>query len=351
MTKSDKKLRVLSIGAGAIGTYIGGSLALAGNEVVFLERPGFDPATRPEIKLQLAGQIHIIETPVIKTDIAEIISLPRFDVALFALKSFDTEASLRQLAPYAQHLPPFLCLQNGVDNEGKIAAALGEDKVIPATVTSAIGKKDSGEIVLEKLRGVGITSQHPLSQKLYNHFQAANLNPMLIDDAAAMKWSKMLTNLFANASSAILGMPPGQIFSDPGLYRIELMQIREILAVMQKKGIKVVNLPGTPVKALAGVIQYLPAALSRPILKKGVGGGRGDKMPSFYIDLHSGRPHSEVDYLNGAVVRGGLETNIPTPANHFLNTTLLKLVASQIPASVYHNNPNKFLLDFANFKS
>lgn len=351
MKNTHQKLRVLSIGAGAIGTYIGGSLALAGNEVVFLERPGFDPTTRPEIRLQLAGKTHILQNPVIKTDISEIISLPRFDVALFALKSFDTETSLNQLAPYAEHLPPFLCLQNGVDNEGKIAAALGEDKVIPATVTSAIGKKETGEIVLDKLRGVGISSQHPLSQKLFDHFQAANLNPMLIDNAPAMKWSKMLTNLFSNASSAILGMPPGQIFSDPGLYHIELMQIREILSVMRRKGIQVVNLPGTPVKALAGVIRFLPAALSRPILNKGVAGGRGDKMPSFYIDLHSGRPFSEVEYLNGAVVRAGLETGTPTPANHFLTTTLLKLVHNQLPTSTYNHNPEKFIQDFANFKS
>lgn len=346
-----KPLNVLSIGAGAIGTYIGGSLALAGNQVVFLERPGFDPNSRPEIKFNLLGDTHTIENPIIKTNIQDALALGPFDVALFALKSFDTDASLQQLAPYAEHLPPFLCLQNGVDNEGKIAAALSEQKVIPATVTSAIGKRESGEIVLERLRGVGIFSQHPLSQNLYHHFESAGLNPNLIDSAPAMKWSKMFTNLVSNASSAILGMPPAQIFSHPGLHRLEIMQLKETLAVMKKKNIKVINLPGTPVKALAAVVKSLPLSLSRPILKKAVAGGRGDKMPSFYIDLHSGRPFSEVDYLNGAVVRVGMETNIPTPANHFLNTTLQALVNKQIPLEKYHLNPEKFLEDFEIFKS
>jgi 2-dehydropantoate 2-reductase len=351
MKDAENKLKVLCFGAGAIGTYIGGSLALSGHEVVFLERPKFDPSTRPEITLHLARQPDTINKPVIKTDIAEISTLPPFDVALFALKSFDTDTALKQIAPYAEHMPPFLCLQNGIDNEGKLAAVLGENKVIPATVTSAIGKKANGEIVLEKLRGVGISAQHPLSQTLFDHFAAANLNPLLLDDSQSMKWSKMLTNLIANASSAILGMLPSQIFADPGLSEIELMQIREILTVMKKKGIKVVNLPGTPVKVLTGIYRYLPAFISRPILKKAVAGGRGDKMPSFYIDLHSGRAKSEVDFLNGAVVRAGSEIGIPTPANHFLNSTLLKLVAKQIPSDTYTGAPEKFLQDFAIFKS
>jgi 2-dehydropantoate 2-reductase len=344
-------MKILSIGAGAIGTYIGGSLALAGNQVVFLERQGFDPSSRPSITLRLADQTHTIPNPVIKSNIEDILSLAPFDAGIFALKSFDTETALQQLAPYTEHLPPFLCLQNGVENEVKIAAALGGDKVISGTVTSAIGKPNPGEIVLERLRGVGIAANHPVSQHLYEQCQVAGLNPSLIDDPQAMKWSKMFTNLVANASSAILGMPPIEIFSHPGLYRVEIMQLKETLAVMKKKNVQVINLPGTPVKALTGIISALPPAMSRPIVKKAVGGGRGDKMPSFYIDLHSGRTNSEVDYLNGAVVRAGLETNTPTPANQFLNSTLLKLVNTEIPIDTYKGNPDKFLQDFSIFNS
>jgi 2-dehydropantoate 2-reductase len=85
-------------------------------------------------------------------------------------------------------------------------------------------------------------------------------------------------------------------------------------------------------------------------LKQAVGTGRGDKMPSFYIDLHSSRPKSEVDYLNGAVVRAGIKTNTPTPANYFLNTTLQSLVDKQKPMDYYHNSPEKFVHDFGNIK-
>jgi Ketopantoate reductase PanE/ApbA C terminal. len=78
--------------------------------------------------------------------------------------------------------------------------------------------------------------------------------------------------------------------------------LRECLAVMKAQGIDVVDLPKTPVRALAFATR-LPLWLSKPLLGRAAGSGRGGKMPSFHIDLHSGRGKSEVDYLHGAVVR------------------------------------------------
>jgi 2-dehydropantoate 2-reductase len=158
-----------------------------------------------------------------------------------------------------------------------------------------------------------------------------------------MKWSKMLTNLLANAASAILDMTPAQVFAHPGLYRLELAQLREALAVMRLQGIRVVDLPSTPVRLLAFAVQSLPAPVSRPFLQRAVGGGRGGKMPSFHIDLHSGRGKSEVDYLNGAVVRFGERLNIPTPANRLLNETLLALTNREIPLEAFARQPEKLL--------
>jgi 2-dehydropantoate 2-reductase len=100
-----------------------------------------------------------------------------------------------------------------VSNEPAIAEALGADKVIYGTVTTAIGRRGAGDIVLEKLRGVGIAKGHPLSEKLNDAFNKAFLNSRLFEDAASMKWSKMLTNLIANPTSAILDMTAGEVFS------------------------------------------------------------------------------------------------------------------------------------------
>ena len=152
-------------------------------------------------------------------------------------------------------------------------------------------------------------------------------------------FEKMLTNLLANATSAILDMTPAEVFADSKLYELELTQLREALSVMQAQGIGVVNLPRTPVRLLAFGVRWLPASLSRPLIARQVGSGRGAKMPSFHIDLHSGRGQSEVDYLNGAVVRYGLSLGIPTPANRVLNETLLAITRKELNPESFTHNP------------
>lgn len=353
----DNKLNVLSVGAGAIGTYIGGSLAAAGNRVTFVDQPSMvERLTAQGIHLDLTihpnpdlnNKITLNKPNVEFCDSLEnaLIKGP-YDVALFALKSFDTQPALEGMRPYLSEMPPILCLQNGVDNEKTIASYVGEDKVIYGTVTSAVGRVDVGNVALEKLRGVGLHAAHPLSVRLLGAMQTAGLNPKLFSNALEMKWSKMLTNLISNASSAILDLTPSEIFSDKALSRVELGQLKECLAVMKGLGLNTVDLPGTPVKLLANAV-YLPLLLTQPLLKKAIGGGRGGKMPSFHIDLSNGRGKSEVSFLNGAVVREGEKLGIETPINKFLNQTLLDLSSGVISRDTYTHNRKRFLLELQN---
>ncbi len=342
-------LRILSFGAGAIGTYIGGSLALAGHQVVFLERPEVALYLKQQgMKLEIDGITNNLNNPQIVDSLETALALGPFDFALFALKSFDTRPALEAIRQYHHQLPSILCLQNGVENESIIAEHLGEERVIAGTVTSAIGRRAAGHIVLERMRGSGIAAGHPLSTRLAHAMQAANLNTWLFSSAQNMKWSKMLTNLLANATSAILDMAPADIFSHPGLFRLEIAQLRETLQVMQALNIRAVDLPATPVRLLAFSIRWLPLWLSRPLLAKAVGGGRGQKMPSFHIDFHSGNGKNEVNYLNGAVVRQGEYLGIPTPANRLLNDTLSALTENKMPAKEFTGKPEALLNLFQN---
>jgi len=170
----------------------------------------------------------------------------------------------------------------------------------------------------------------------------AGLNAVAFQDARAMKWSKLLTNLTTNASSAILGMTPSDIISNPDLYKIEIEQLRETLRVMHAQRIPVTNLPGTPVKLFAMVVKQFPLFISKLVLKKSISAGRGAKMPSFYLDLISNRKKSEVDYLNGAVVRYGKKVNVRTPVNETLTATLLELTNGSIPLSEFDHLPEKY---------
>jgi 2-dehydropantoate 2-reductase len=344
LEQSTKPLRTLIFGTGAIGTYIGGSLALHDQKVVFLDQPEINTfISRNGMRLHLKGESFEIRAPTMADSLKVALELGPYDVAIFALKSFDTQEALKEIQPYQPQMPPVLCLQNGVENELELAMVMGENRVISASLTSAIGKQAAGEIILERLRGVGIAAGHPLSKKISSAFNYAGLNSRLYRSAADMKWSKMLTNLLANASSAILAMTPLDIFSNQELFHLEIIQLREALQIMQAMGIKVIDLPGTPVRMLAFAVQRLPLRLSRTLLKRAVAEGRGSKMPSFYIDLHSGRGQTEVDFLNGAVARYGERLGIPTPVNRLLNETLLNMAAGKIPLDSYALQPEKLL--------
>jgi len=348
--RNKANLNVLVFGAGAIGTYVGGSLALQGHQLTFIEQPqAAEEILRRGLRLDLsvahrqpttstlpASTFHCV------TSVEEALSIGPYDVAVFALKSFDTPSVLQNLLPWREQLPPILCLQNGVENEDSLAAALGAERVIAGTVTSAINRLAVGDIVLERLRGVGLAARHPLSERLAAALNGAGLNARLYPSAAEMKWSKLLTNLLANATSAILDMTPIEVFSHPGLYRLEIDGLREALRVMAAQGLHVVDLPGTPVRLLA-LGARLPFFLSKPIMQGSLGRGRGAKMPSFHMDLYSGRGKSEVDYLNGAVVRNGERLGVPTPINRMLTVTLLALTEGLISKETYRHKPEKLL--------
>jgi 2-dehydropantoate 2-reductase len=350
-----EKLRPLSVlvfGAGAIGTYVGGSLILAGHRVVFVEQESAvstmkEKGLRLDLENDKTRNMH--KPNIIPPSAFDIVNSPKaaidigpYDVAIFAMKSFDTQRALDEINPIKDYMPPIFCLQNGVDNENAIRSVLGEDHVIPGTITGSVTRKGVGDIVLEKKRGIGITSGKRVSEDLFKAMDSAGLNPKLFRNAGDMKWSKLLMNLPGSATSAIVDMTPAEVYSHPGLYAMELRMAHEALSVMKAQGVRAVNLPKIPIGAFAFVMN-MPALLARPILKKVVGGGRGGKMPSFHIDLHAGRKNSEVSYLHGAVVRYGEISGIPTPVTRLLTTTLLSMVNGEIPISAYSRKPDKLI--------
>lgn len=337
-------MKFLFLGAGAIGTYVGGSLAASGHRVCFTERPDVAAQLSERgLVLHIGGEQRSVQTAQFFSSTAEALDLGSPDLVVVALKSFDTAPAVRALVDTARPVPPILTLQNGVDNEATIAGIVGPGRVLSGTVTSAVSKPRLGEIVEEKHRGLGVALGHPLVGPLVEALNEAGLDARTFPEAGPMKWSKLLTNLTGNATSAILDMPVGALFADRRSYQIEVAVLRECLAVMRALGHRPVNLPGTPVRLLALAAERVPRLVAQPLLTRALGAGRGDKMPSFHIDLHSGRGQTEVRWLNGAVAAHGEKLGVPTPVNRMLTDVLESLSAGTENLGRFRGDPQALL--------
>ncbi len=332
------------VGAGALGTYVGGSLAAAGHEVGFIEQPGPAGAIAANgLSITTAAGTRRVHDVRLFTDAGAALDAADWDVVVFALKSFDTASALEQLRATGRRIPTVLSLQNGVDNEPLIAEALGADRVIAGAVATAIAKPGLGVVVEETHRGIGVALGNPLSAKVVRALDQAGLGARAYAEAGPMKWSKLMTNLQGNAASAILDMPVRAIYADDRLFALEIAALRETLAVMAAQGFAPVDLPGTPVRALGFGARRVPRMILQPVLVRLLGDSRGDKMPSFHIDLHGGRGRTEVDYINGAVVRHGERLGVPTPVNRVLTTTLDALSSGAQDVERFRLKPHALL--------
>ena len=271
-------MRILCIGAGAIGICIGGSLAAEGEDVSFLVKPEQkDKFAGRELSILLKDQVKKVKHFSLITESGGLDKPSNFDCVLIAVKAFDTDDVIEILKKNRVSFKTILCLQNGVENEEKFRQAFPGCEIIGASIVSAVSRLDQTSVQIEKNRGIGLCGNGIHLGRIYDSLNGAGLKPKIYSDLQAMKWSKMISNLFANATSGILDMTPMEIYSREGLFRIERAQILEGLAVMKGADLKVENLPGLPLKMLVFVIRFLPDVFLQPLLIRLIAGAEGKK--------------------------------------------------------------------------
>ncbi|MCL6509271.1 MAG: hypothetical protein K6U78_01140 [Anaerolineae bacterium] len=332
-------MRFLIFGAGAIGTWIGANLVMARQSVTFVGRgPFVQAACAQGIHIMLPGgetwRLHDLD---VTTGLAEALQRPSsgYDAILLCMKSFALAGAIAELRECAEASSgaSLLAFQNGAGSEEKLAAVFGAQRVVAATLTSPISVEGPAAVRLERLGGgVGLAALTPQAGEWWQVAQAMAHAPLLgvrtYADWRAMKWSKLLLNLMGNATSALLGMSPAEIYADRRLFAVEMRMLREAVAVMDAHvpRIETVNLPGYPARVLAFALRTLPHGLLQPILARRVARGRGNKMPSLYDDVAHRTGRSEVVALNGAVVAAGRRLGVLTPVNAALTEMMLQAV-------------------------
>jgi 2-dehydropantoate 2-reductase len=340
-------MNILVYGAGAIGGYLGARLLHNGQQVTLLDRPEMAALINEEgLIVEEAGEsIHV--HPVVASSVAQAFAVQEpYDLILLALKSYDLPDALVELAKVEPQTAVMLTIGNGIGIEEPFISEFGNGRVLAGSLTTPVSKKSATHLVIERSdRGLMLAPTAAGQDVLpwVSMLGAAGINAASLDDYASMKWSKAFLNIVSNASSAILDMTPAQIYGDPRLFDLEVRMLRETLAVMKKQELAVINLPGSPAKTLGTAVKVVPQMLLKPILTRLVAGGRGDKMPSFYIDLVSGRGKSEVVYHNGAIAEAGEALGVATPVNRVLNDVLLGLTTGRLARETFAGQPECLL--------
>jgi len=341
---------ILIYGAGAVGQFIGGTLALAGHDVTLLGRPALRDALA-------RGPLTIVQerlapgTPAERAiplaAIATVGELSRPPtLVILAVKGYDTAAALPDLRGLVARGAVVLSVQNGVGHEAALVAALGADAVRAGAFTISVSVSGPGRVVRHTAKGglgfgpLGAEDLAPLVAR----FRPTGLPLVVARSVRVLKWSKLLLNLLANAQAALLDLPPAALYADPRLFAVERRAFQEARAVMRAAGIGLVDLPAYPTRALA-LAMACPASLARRLLAARVGAGRGTKLPSLALDLHAARGRSEIAWYNGAVVALGARLGVPTPVNGVLSGRLAAATADPRAWELYRGDPERLLAE------
>jgi 2-dehydropantoate 2-reductase len=301
--------RVAVLGAGAVGCYFGGMLARAGAPVTLIGRPlHVDAIRRHGLFLDsLHFQEHV---PVSASTDPRVVR--GADLVLFCVKTLDTETAAKALA---LDLPPgavVMSLQNGVDNVERIYSA-AKIEAIPAVVYVACEMSEAGH-VKHTGRGdliIGHPPQHRRSdlETIAAMFVRTGVPCRISENIQADLWTKMTMNCAYNAISALSRAKYGRIAQTKWTRELMKQIIREVAAVTR-----------------AGGFALSEAALIEAALK--LGEAMAEAMSSTAQDISRGK-RTEIDSLNGYLVRRGAELGVATPVNQTLHS-LVKLLEQSV---------------------
>lgn len=296
-------MKIAVMGAGAVGCYYGGMLARAGHDVVLVGRAQHVEAVcRRGLLLETQSFREYIHVPA-STDVAAVAGA---EILLCCVKSSDTEAAAQAMAPHLVSKALVLSLQNGVDNAARLQALLPQ-KVAPAVVYVATEMAGAGH-VRHHGRGELVLGPAVLTDAQLDMFGQAGIPIRISDNVAGALWAKLILNCAYNAISAITQTPYGVLWQSAGVQECMRDVVEECLAVARAENVAV---PEDVWEAVVLIARSMPGQYS-----------------STAQDLSRCKP-SEIDQLNGYVVRRGEAHAIPVSANRLLHTLVKLLEARQ----------------------
>lgn len=318
-------MRFVMCGAGAIGGVLGGQLAKAGYEVIFIDKIPQHVEAINTHGLQLKGVHgnHTLKIPAVMQ--ASDIDFRPDDVIFLAVKSFHCDAAAAELRQATALELPIFCSQNGVANEP--TAARYFQHVNGVMVLIGAKRLHPGEVVHTGNGPVGLgTFPEGLSQAAKDVAAALDKTDLAVyttEHISKAKWNKMLINL-NNATMGLTGFASQEARADAE-GRLWMADVWEEGAnVLKAAGIAYEGPPGMgPIEER--ITELRNTTFQTPIPEDEELKGRA----SLWQDLYHQRGEVEADYFNGEIVRLGRQHNVPTPYNSLLQTLIKEMAAAR----------------------
>jgi 2-dehydropantoate 2-reductase len=300
------KMKTVIMGAGAMGSLFGGLLTLSGEDIWLVDiwKENIDAMRSNGLKVEDRGKVQIIPVKA-TTDVA---SVGKADLILFFVKTYQTEKAVSDVLVLQKENTVFLTLQNGLGNEEAICKQVDRRKVILGVTGQGATFLGPGHI---RHAGWGKTYVGELDEKITDRvtqiaqvFRKAGIETEVSSHIHDLVWEKLLVNVGINALAALTGLKNGQLLDYPETVRLMEALVSEAVEVTRRKEIQIDENPMNRVKVVIEATRENRCSMGQ--------------------DLDYKR-RTEIDAINGAVVREAERLGISVPYNQMI-TDLIKVV-------------------------
>ncbi len=295
-------MKIAILGAGSLGCAIGGVLAEAGNDVWLINRNAklVDALNNTGLVLRDGGVDRVVQVKA--TTSAQAAGV--VDLVVVLVKSFDTAAAITASMSLLGPKTHVLSLQNGVGHEEILAELVGRERVIGGKTYAggsqlgvahiSIGTRGK-ETIIGELDG-GVSER---TTQIAALFTAAGMQTTVSSNIMQTIWEKLLVNVSTGALCAITGLPYGKLYAVPEVEATALAAVAEAMVVAKASGVQLITTDARQpwLKAAAGLPPEFKTSMLQSLEKDSV---------------------TEIDFINGTVVRQGKKYGIPTPVNQVL---------------------------------
>jgi len=323
---------IVVFGVGAMGSSIAAYLTREGIEVTVI-----DPWHTHITAIQKRG-IHVTDPDgefvakmkALHVDQVKNLEAP-IDVLFLGVKSPDTEWSTRYLAPYLAPDGYIVSAQNSL-NEEIISSIVGPEKVVGLVITIAAAVYEPGELTRYTLPTDKLSyhpgeldgSDTPRLREVAELLSAAGITKAT-DNIWGVLWAKLAHNNMFNVTAGLTGLSSNPMFNNATARKVMMQIGRESVAVGEAHGIVFGNIAGMPPEHFKNLDSGGAKAIEEAMLKiAAFRTGVRNSRPSMLQDIMKGR-RTEIDYLNGLVVRKGKEKGVPTPVNQAMLDAMHRL--------------------------